>query len=146
MQAADPSAEEAGWYALTLDAPLFRGGTGASGSDTVPHLLMPHLTAATAAFLRARFESALQIDILLAMARDESRWWDAGQLAEELSLDEPSVASALEDLAAGNLLDVRIGGTLGYRFSPLQALARRAIAEAVARPRQARAVVARRTS
>ncbi len=101
------------------------------------------LSAATAAFLRTSVQSALQIDILLTMARDESRWWNARQLAQELSLAETTVASALEGLAARNLLDVRIGGTLGYRFSPLESTARQAIDEAIRRPRQARAVVSR---
>ena len=99
------------------------------------------LSAATAAFLRTSVQSALQIDILLTLAQDESRWWDARQLAEELSFAETTVASALEGLAARNLLDVRIGATLGYRFSPLESSARQAIAEAIKRPRQARAAV-----
>lgn len=102
---------------------------------------MVHLSAATAAFLRTSVQSALQIDILLTMARDEFRWWNAPQLAEELSIAEATVAPALEGLAASNLLDVRIGATLGYRFSPLQAAAREAIGEAVLRPRLARAIV-----
>ena len=102
---------------------------------------MVHISAATAAFLRTSVRSALQIDILLTMARDESRWWNARQLAEELSLAETKVASALERLAASNLLDVRIGATLGYRFAPLHDSAREAIDEAVMRPRQARAIV-----
>jgi hypothetical protein len=107
---------------------------------------MPHLTAATAAFLRTSVQSDVEIEILLEMARDEWRWWNARQLAEELGISEADVGTALEGLAARNLLDVRIGNTLGYRFSPLQAAARAAIEEVVSRPRQARAVVARRMS
>jgi hypothetical protein len=107
---------------------------------------MPYLTAATAAFLRASVQSDVEIEILLAMARDESRWWNAPQLTEELAVSEADVAMALEGLAARNLLDVRIGNTLGYRFSPLHAAARRAVEEVVSRPGLARAVVAGRTS
>lgn len=111
-----------------------------------PFCLMSHLTARTAAFLRTSVQSGVEIEILLAMARDEARWWNAPQLAAELRLDETDVAASLEGLAARNLLDVRIGNTLGYRFSPLHASARTAIAEVVSRPNQARAVVARRMS
>ena len=106
---------------------------------------MVHLSDATAAFLRTSVQSAVQIDILLTLARDETRWWNARQLAEELTVPEPTAASALEELAASNLLDVRIGATLGYRFSPVHAAARQAIDEVVTRPGQARAIVARRT-
>jgi hypothetical protein len=103
--------------------------------------LMVHLTPTTLAFLRARVQSPLLIDILLLLAHDESRWWSARQLGEELTLAEESVADGLESLAAGNMLDVRIGGTLSYRFSPVDPAARRAIEEAVARPRHARKAV-----
>ena len=74
-------------------------------------------------FLRQAIASILQLDILLVLCRDETRWWNAEQIARELGASMEHVSTALEELAGRNLLDVRIGGTLAYRFAPVDATA-----------------------
>ena len=103
------------------------------------------LSPSTVAFLEKCVRSQLQIDVLLLVCQNEERWWSARQLCEELVLPEGLVSSALEALAAHNLLDVRIGTSLGYRFAPVDTWSRRAMTEAAARPHEARQTVARLT-
>jgi hypothetical protein len=84
------------------------------------------------------------MDILLTLAQDESRWWSAEQLGEAIGHTQSAAAGALELLAAQNLLDVKVGSTLSYRFSPVHAAARQAVAEAASRPGVAREAVTAR--
>ena len=106
---------------------------------------MPSLSPPTLAFLGTFVRSQLHIDILLLLCRDTARWWHAGQLAAELGVPEDGILDALEQLASSNLLDVRIGSTLSYRFSPVDEAARTAMCEAVQRPYEAREAIARQT-
>ena len=102
---------------------------------------MVSLSPSTVAFLKKCAPSTVQIDVLLLLCRDEERWWNAAQLGDELGMSESRVASALEALASCNLLDVRIGSAVGYRFAPVDASTRRAMTEAAASPDQARETV-----
>lgn len=87
--------------------------------------------------------SQLQIDLLLLLSRDDQRWWNARQFSAELTVPEPMVGSALEGLAACNLLDVRIGATLAYRLAPVDDESRAALGEALARLYDTREAVLR---
>lgn len=71
----------------------------------------------------------LQLDIILLLQRDDARWWNAEQIAEELRVGPNASAGALEALASSNLLDVRIGTALTYRYSPVQAGDRQLLTE-----------------
>jgi hypothetical protein len=72
------------------------------------------------AFLTACVNSILELDVVLVLQNDDARWWNADQVAAEMRIGMPLAAAALEALAARNLLDVRIGGSLTYRFAPLE--------------------------
>lgn len=100
------------------------------------------LSPSTVAFLEKCAPSPIHIDVLLLLCQDDARWWNADQLADELRMPQSRVASALETLASCNLLDVRIGSAVGYRFAPVDTSTRRAMSEAAARPDQAREAVA----
>jgi hypothetical protein len=99
------------------------------------------LSPPTRTFLRDVVRSLLQLDVLFLLFRDDRRWWNAEQLVEELKAPQLAVSTALEELAASNLLDVRIGSTLTYRFAPVEAASRAAVGEAAARPDDARDAV-----
>jgi hypothetical protein len=94
-------------------------------------------------FLRSCVPSPVHMDILLTLASDDTRWWSAEQAAEALGRSPAVVSEALELLAGRNLLDVKIGTALSYRFSPLHDTARRAVEELAARPGPAREAVER---
>src|SRR5687768_6113646 len=69
--------------------------------------------------LREFIKSVHDLDMILVLHRDPSRWWSAEQIAEELSMRADVAARALEALAGRNLLDVRVGETLAYCWAPL---------------------------
>ncbi|HVL70013.1 MAG TPA: hypothetical protein VM364_22330 [Vicinamibacterales bacterium] len=86
--------------------------------------------------------SILQLDIILLLHREENRWWSAEQIAQEIRVGPTTTALALEELASRNLLDVRIGSTLAYRFSPVEEGVRGVLAEIAADHYTAREIVA----
>jgi hypothetical protein len=45
--------------------------------------------------------------------------WSVELVAATLRISAPSAGQALEDLGLGNLLDVRVGEALAYRFAPV---------------------------
>ena len=57
--------------------------------------------------------------MLLLLRSEPARWWNVELVAATLRISAPSAGQALEDLGRGNLLDVRVGETLAYRFAPL---------------------------
>lgn len=93
-------------------------------------------------FLRESVRSLLELDAILLLQRNDQRWWSAEQIAEELRVGSDPASSALESLAACNLLDVRIGGTLAYRFAPVEPAARSTVGEIASDPYVARELVA----
>jgi hypothetical protein len=87
------------------------------------------LSNAAGDFLAACIHSLLELDILLVLHNEGDRWWNADQVAAEMRIAIPLAASALESLASHNLLDVRIGVSLAYRYSPLDGAVRALTAE-----------------
>lgn len=101
------------------------------------------LSAAAREFARAHIRSPLELDVLLALEDDGSRWWSADALAAALRVPLSSLASILDALAVASLLDVKVAGDVLYRFAPLNdvrhllreiELARRLDAAAANRP------------
>lgn len=83
-------------------------------------VFMPRrLSPRASEFLREFIKSVHELDMILVLHRDPSRWWSAEQIAEELSMRADVAARALEALAGRNLLDVRVGETLAYCWVPL---------------------------
>lgn len=89
-------------------------------------------------FLREGVRSLLELDVLLLLHRDDNRWWSAEQLVQELRVRPEAAGSTLETLAARNLLDVRIGSTLTYRFAPVELPLRVTVGEIATDPYAAR--------
>lgn len=73
-----------------------------------------------------------------------ARWWSATAVALELRVAQSAAREALEELGTTNLLDMRIGNDLTYRFAPWQPEAAQFVAEIAAAPYEARDVVAQR--
>ena len=69
-------------------------------------------------FIATSIRSLDELHTLVTCARDRERWWDAADMRHETGMSIAVSERALEDLARRNLLDVRIGGTLRYQFSP----------------------------
>ena len=68
-----------------------------------------------------------QLEVLLLLLRSSDHYSDATAIAGQLGLRREDAASALEMLAGQNLLDVRLGETIKYRFAPATAGQREAI-------------------
>jgi hypothetical protein len=69
-------------------------------------------------FIETSIRSLDELHALVTCAREPERWWDAPALCAETGMPAAVADQALENLARRNLLDVRIGGTLRYQFSP----------------------------
>jgi hypothetical protein len=72
-------------------------------------------------FLRDFVFSALQLDALMVLQRDRTRWWTSSAIAAELRTSDVSAAAVLEALGRCNAIDVRVGGALSYRYGPFDA-------------------------
>jgi hypothetical protein len=79
----------------------------------------PALSSAAERFLRESVGSVLHLDVLLLLHDDAGRWWSADQIRQVRRMSAESVATVLEELAALNLLDVRLGSCVSFRFAPL---------------------------
>jgi hypothetical protein len=93
------------------------------------------------ALLGEKVTSLLQLDVLLLVYSGLERWWDAEQVAQMLRVPASAASAALEDLATGNLLDVKIGNTISYRFAPSGPETAAVIREVSGSPYEAREVV-----
>jgi hypothetical protein len=69
-------------------------------------------------FIERRLEGVEQLEILMVLQREPSRFWSAVSVAALVHLSEKHAAGALEALARNGLLDVRIASEVVYRFSP----------------------------
>jgi len=76
------------------------------------------LSARAERFLRDAVSSALQLDALIVLHDDRTRWWTAATMAVRLRTSRISAAAALEALGRSNMVDVRVGGSLSYRYAP----------------------------
>jgi hypothetical protein len=72
-------------------------------------------------FLTGSIDSVEQLEVLLLVQRTPDRYWDAAGIADHLGLRQRDVAGSLEALARKNLLDVRLGETIKYRYEPATA-------------------------
>lgn len=59
-----------------------------------------------------------QLQVLMTCVEGRDRWWDAGSMGRELGLGATAARQALDHLARGNLLDIRITGDVRYQFNP----------------------------
>jgi hypothetical protein len=104
---------------------------------------MPSLSPTAREFARVRLRSLLQLDVVLLLQADTEVWWSAARVASALRVGADAAGRALEELAAGNLLDVRIATDLTYRFAPWHENAAQMMSEIAANHYEAKAIVAR---
>jgi hypothetical protein len=58
------------------------------------------------------------LQVLLTCLDTKDRWWDAAGMARQLGIGTSAARRALDRLARGNLLDIRITGDVRYQFKP----------------------------
>jgi hypothetical protein len=97
-----------------------------------PQPSLPPLSPAAARLLHDVVVSSTRLDVLLLLRSEPARWWSVDVVAATLRISVASAAQALEDLGLGNLLDVRVGETLAYRFAPMDSRVSDTIAEIAA--------------
>jgi hypothetical protein len=68
-------------------------------------------------FLDQRVDDVEQLEIVLLLQRHGDRSWSAADVADALRLGTRRVEQQLEALAGRDLLDVRLGGDVRYRFN-----------------------------
>jgi hypothetical protein len=88
-------------------------------SGGIPSQDSVSLSPAAARLLHDVIVSSTRLDVLLLLRSEPARWWNVGLVAATLRISEPSAGKALEGLGLGNLLDVRVGETLSYRYAPM---------------------------
>ena len=101
------------------------------------------LSPASKEFVRTHLGSLIQLDTALLLQSDADVWWSAVRVSEQLRISLDSAHDSLERLAAGNLLDVRIGNDLTYRFAPWHQSAADVMNEIADQPYEAREIAAR---
>jgi len=79
------------------------------------------LSRAAEQLVRSRIPSLLHLEILLLLRHDLRQWLNAPALAAVLRIPAEAAERALGDLAGANLVDVRIGSSLAFRFAPIDA-------------------------
>jgi hypothetical protein len=96
---------------------------------------MSELPVAVQRLIRNCISSMVDLEVLLLLQRDPSRWWTAEAATAELRTGADRTADSLRALAQAGLLDA---GEEGFRFDPRSAEQRQAaaaLAEAYARSR-----------
>jgi hypothetical protein len=68
-----------------------------------------------------RIRSIEALEALLLLSRSPEKWWSAAAVDEELGIGAGPVEGALDHLCSHNLLDVKIGRELLFRFAPREA-------------------------
>jgi hypothetical protein len=69
-------------------------------------------------FARTHFRSIEDLQVFVACLDNRERWWDAVAMAREVGITQSAARKALDRLARGNLLDIRLTGDVRYRFGP----------------------------
>ena len=69
-------------------------------------------------WIRRHISSIEQLDLLILLDQDRTRFWSVDNAAAALRLSRPAVRTAAEVLAARNFLEVRFGEDVLYRLDP----------------------------
>lgn len=79
---------------------------------------MEPLAPEIVAFVAASLRSLDDLQVLMLCMESRDRWWDAAAMAREAMISGSASRRALDHLARGNLLDIRITDDVRYTFSP----------------------------
>jgi hypothetical protein len=69
-------------------------------------------------FARQYIGSLEDLQVLMTCLDGRDRWWDAATMGREIGIGTTTARRALDHLARGNLLDIRITGDVRYQFNP----------------------------
>ena len=92
----------------------------ASLPDNVERLLHEHV------------RTVAQLEVLLLLERDPSRWWTAESVTVELRTSVHSASLCLQHLTRARLIEQREGGPDAFRFNPARAEDAASVRELVA--------------
>ena len=79
---------------------------------------MTPLSPAVIEFASTHIRTLEDLQVLLTCIEARDRWWDAAGVAREIGISRSAARRALDHLACGNLLDIRITGDVRYQFKP----------------------------
>ena len=79
---------------------------------------MTTVPADVASFVGRHLRSLEDLQVLMTCIDGRDRWWDAPTVARSLGISHTAARHALDHLARGNLLDIRITGDVRYQFNP----------------------------
>jgi hypothetical protein len=79
-------------------------------------------------FVESHVPSLEHLEVLALLIRTADQWWDAGGVEQELGISPDAGRRILEDLASGNLLEIRVTTDVRYQFRPGEAEVREAAA------------------
>lgn len=82
---------------------------------------LPSISDETRRAIETHLRTVEELEVLLLLGRDPERYWSSIAAAEATGLPPRATADTLEVLASRNLLDVRLGEALLYRFDPTAA-------------------------
>ena len=92
-------------------------------------------------FIVRHLRSTVDLEVLILVGTTPDRGWNAGMVATELGIPGASARESLEHLCRKNLLDVKVGETLRYRFNPGTPNLGRTVDELMTTYREARVAV-----
>jgi hypothetical protein len=93
----------------------------------VPDALQPDVVQ----FVNDSADSLERLELLVMLIESPDRWWDAVSAGRALGVSAATMQRDLEHLATRNLLAVKLGNDVSYRFDPGDATVR-ALSEAFA--------------
>jgi len=96
-----------------LEVEAHTWATGRVGWMTADLLALPVVH-----FLTHCIASIDQLETLVLLVETSPRWFDAATTSRQVGLSPDRARSALDALAAHNLLDIRIGSDIRYQFRP----------------------------
>jgi hypothetical protein len=102
---------------------------------------VPELPPGARRVLERDLEGIEQLEVVLLLRRYTDRYWDAEMVAHRVGLPVQPIVSALEALARRGFLDVRLAGSIKYRYSPAAPEQREAMDAIASLWRTSRAVV-----
>jgi len=69
-------------------------------------------------FVTTHVRSLNDLQVLIHCIETADRWWDPAALSRDTGISVNEARHALDHLARGNLLDIKITGAVRYSFAP----------------------------
>jgi len=102
---------------------------------------VPPIPPSVLRFIARHLRSLMDLEVLMLVSMTPEKRWNAAGIALQLGIPGAAAREALEHLCRQNLLDVKVGEGLSYRFSPGAPHLGRAVDELFATYQDARVAV-----